>query len=99
LPLWPAPLHFFFFFLCVPFFAFLHLAAWAIGLALAGTTSVPPTSAAIKAASVILLISTDTEVHSAHGQAGKAPEGALDRSPAAHYSLDFDRACEMLALG
>jgi hypothetical protein len=72
----------FFFFLCVPFFAFLHLAVWAIGLALAGTTSVPPTSAAIKAPSVIFLINTDTQVHSVHARAGKAQEDALDRSPA-----------------
>jgi len=84
LPLWPAPLHFFFF---LPFFAFLHLAAWATGPAfeLAGRASVPPTTAAIKAASVIFLISTDTQVQSADRRAGKASGDALDRSPAPHF--------------
>ena len=66
----PPRLHFFFFFfflaecaarLCF-FLCFLHLLAWASGpcFELAGRANVPPTRAAIKAASVILLISTDT---------------------------------------
>jgi len=88
LPLWPAaPLHFFFFFLRLPFLAFLHLLACATGpaFALAGRARTPPTSAAIKAASVIFLINSDTLVHSAQGRAGKALEDALDRSPDPHY--------------
>ena len=57
-------LHFFFFFalFALFFFPFLHLLACATGLAdePAGRASVPPTSAAIRAASVILLSKIDT---------------------------------------
>lgn len=64
-PLLPPRLHFFFFFfaLCALFFfPFLHLLACATGLAVepAGRASVPPTIAAIRAASVILRSKIDT---------------------------------------
>jgi hypothetical protein len=56
----------FFFFLCLPFLAFLHLLAEATGpvFELAGRASEPPTKAATSAASVILLIITDTPIDS-----------------------------------
>ena len=59
--------HFRFFFLWLPFFPFLHLLAEATGpvFELAGMASVPPARAATSAASVILLISTDTPIDSA----------------------------------
>src|SRR5512132_465756 len=75
--------HFRFFFLWLPFFPFLHLLAEATGpvFELAGIASVPPARAATSAASVILLINTDTPIDSACGRPSQACGGALDRSP------------------
>ena len=70
------------------FLSFLHLLAWASGpgFELAGRANVPSDEAAIKAASVILLISTDTQVESGVSCRQVKPRMAvLDRSPVPHY--------------